>query len=469
MRTIIFLLIISSCGFLSAQTYNYYFGNIHSHTGFSDGSQDSLTSGISTPAGAYTFAKASQNFDFLGISEHNHYSNNNNPGFQIQSWPIGITQANNANDEGNFLCLFGMEWGVSSNYHGHVLIYNYPQLIGWEANNYQVFNGKDDYDGLFRKIKNQPGAFCTLAHPGGSDYSNDNSSSTALLYSNYNATYDSAIVAVPLRNGLFNTTTTNYTAYPASNFFWYYKSILAKGYHLGINYDHDNHMTTFGRNNAGRMVVVMPSLTRTEFFNAIQAMRFYASDDWNAKVEFKMNNNWMGSILSGTVNPSFTVLHNDEDGELADSIKIWRGISNDVNQATIVSITKSNNTSSYTDNNMVNGNEYYYFAEIKQADGQWIVTSPIWYKNTLPQGIKENEAGIKLNFFPNPVKQDLSISVDDCELYTVLITDITGKEVLKDSFNEKDHKISIRNLEAGTYFLKVSSGNKVVVKKLVVE
>ena len=217
------------------------------------------------------------------------------------------------------------------------------------------------------------------------------------------------------------------------------------------------------------MVVVMPTLTRTEFFNAVHAMRFYASDDWNAKVEFKMNNNCIGSVLNGTVNPSFTVLHNDMDGELADSIKIWRGISNDVNPATIVSITKSNNTSSYTDNNMVNGNEYYYFAEIKQADGQWIVTSPIWYKNTLPQGIKENEPGIKLNFFPNPVNQDLSISVDDCELYTVVITDVMGKEVLKDSFNEKDHTISIRNLEAGTYFLKVNSGNKMVVKKLVVE
>ncbi len=76
---ILFSFIINS---VVAQTYNYYFGNLHSHTGFSDGNKDSLTSGVSQPAGAYNYAKLSQNFDFLGVSEHNHYSSNNNPGFK---------------------------------------------------------------------------------------------------------------------------------------------------------------------------------------------------------------------------------------------------------------------------------------------------------------------------------------------------------------------------------------------------
>ena len=74
---IIFLLIFT---LHKAQINNYYFGNLHAHTGFSDGSKDSSSSGISDPAGAYTFAKLSQNFDFLGISEHNHYSSAHNPG-----------------------------------------------------------------------------------------------------------------------------------------------------------------------------------------------------------------------------------------------------------------------------------------------------------------------------------------------------------------------------------------------------
>src|SRR4051812_17538005 len=159
MRAKVIFVMICLCGISKAQLYNYYFGNIHSHTGFSDGNQDSLSSGISTPAGSYAFAKLSQNFNFLGVSEHNHYSSNNNPGFKMQSWPIGLNQANTANQDGTFLCMFGMEWGVTSTYHGHVLIYGFPQLIGWENTpiNYQIYNAKPDYDGLFKKVRNEPG------------------------------------------------------------------------------------------------------------------------------------------------------------------------------------------------------------------------------------------------------------------------------------------------------------------------
>jgi len=455
--------------------YNYYFGNIHSHTGFSDGSKDSSTSGVSKPSGAYTFAKLSQNFNFLGISEHNHYSSNNNPGFEIQSWNIGLSQADAANEDGNFLCMYGMEWGVSSSYSGHVLIYNFPQLIGWESPpaspnvNYQVFNAKTDYDGLFRKVKNQPGAFMTLAHPDFSDFSTAQSSGTSLLYSPYNSAYDSAIVGTPLRNGLYNTTTTNYTAYPLSNYFEYYKRILAKGYHLGMSYDHDNHNTTFGRNNAGRLVILATSLTRSNFYDAMQKMHFYGSDDWNAKIDFKMNGNIMGSILSGTANPVFNVVHNDTDGELADSIKIWRGKSNDVVYPTIVSITKQNNTSSYTDNTMQTDVEYFYFAEIKQNDGQWIVTSPIWYTNTTPAGISENSVSFDFNFFPNPVSQKLSVSTSECDDYKISVLDISGRTIYSAEFFEKSFMVDISSFATGIYYLKLQNSKNSVVKKLVVE
>ncbi|MCW3078184.1 MAG: type sorting protein, partial [Bacteroidetes bacterium] len=82
---------------VSAQTYNYYFGNLHSHTGLSDGCKDSASSGVTNPAGAYAYAKLSQNFNFLGVSEHNHYSSSHNPGFQIQSYTVGLNQSAAAN------------------------------------------------------------------------------------------------------------------------------------------------------------------------------------------------------------------------------------------------------------------------------------------------------------------------------------------------------------------------------------
>jgi hypothetical protein len=280
MKMLWIVLVFAATAF-NAQVYNYYFGNIHSHTGFSDGNQDSLASGISNPGGSYAFAKLSQNFNFLGISEHNHYSSAHNPGFQIQSWAIGMNQASSANQDGTFLCLFGMEWGVTSTYHGHALIYGFPQLIGWETSplNYDVFNDKPDYDGLFRKVKNYPGAFLTLAHPKLDDYTTDGTAATSLLNSPYNSAYDSAIVGTPLRSGYYLTATNNYTDYAYGNYFEYYQLLLAKGYHVGMTYDHDNHNTTFGRSNGGRLVILAPSLTQTNFYTAMHNMHFYGSDD----------------------------------------------------------------------------------------------------------------------------------------------------------------------------------------------
>jgi hypothetical protein len=467
MKLLLVLCVVAT--FSKAQTYNCYFGNIHAHTAFSDGNKDSSTSGVSTPAGSYAFAKLSQNFDFLGISEHNHYTSAHNPGFQVQNWSVGLSQANAANQDGTFLTLFGMEWGVTTNYYGHVVVYGYPQLIGWESGNYQVYNAKADYDGLFNKIKNQPGAFACLAHPQTGDYTTGGTNATSLLNNPYNATWDSAIVGTPLRSGIYNTATTNYTAYPAGDYFDYFRRVLAKGYHVGCTYDHDNHNTTFGRNNGGRLVILATSLTVANFYDAMLKMRFYGSDDWNAKVNFTMNGNVMGSVLTGTANPVFNVVHNDGDGELADSIKIWRGISNNPALPQVVSTTLHNNTASYTDLSMSSGIEYYYFAEIKQNDGQWIVTSPIWYTNAIPTALRENKMEAEFNCFPNPVSQQLSISTSVPDTYSVSIIDISGRTVCKDKFTGQSFLINLSSIAPGIYTLNLGNKKGTVIKKLIVE
>jgi hypothetical protein len=365
--------------------------------------------------------------------------------------------------------MFGMEWGVTTNYYGHVIVYGYPQLIGWESGNYQVFNAKGDYDGLFTKIKNQPGAFACLAHPQFSDFTTGGTNATSLLNNPYNSKWDSAIVGTPLRSGIYNTTTTNYNDYPSGDYFDYFRRVLAKGYHVGCTYDHDNHNTTFGRSNGGRLVILTTSLTVANFYDAMLKMRFYGSDDWNAKVNFTMNGNVMGSILSGTVSPVFNVVHNDGDGELADTIKIWRGISNNPALSQVVSTTIHNNTASYTDLNMTSGTEYYYFAEIKQSDGQWIVTSPIWYTNAAPAGVKENKMEIEFNCFPNPVSQQLSISTSVSDSYSVSIVDVSGRTVYRDKFTGQSLLVNLSSIAPGVYTLHLGNKNGTVIKKLIVE
>ncbi len=469
MRIRVILIFVFAFYFVRSQTLNYYFGNLHSHTGYSDGSKDSTTTGVSKPSGAYAYAKLSQHFDFLGISEHNHYSNNNNPGMVRTSYGLGLAEATAATTS-SFLALFGMEYGVSSSGNGHVVIYGFNQLIGWEttgvpghAPNYDIYNSKTVYDSLWRLVKNNPNAFATLAHPSYTDYN-------GLAGGSYNAMYDSAIVGVPFRNGNALVADAGYTTYPASDFFVYYRILLNRGYHLGMSYDHDNHYLNFGRGNAGRLVIMAPSLTEANLYTAMKKMHFYGSDDWNAKIDFKIGTNIMGDTMSGNSAPTINVIHNDDDGELADSIKIWSGKSGSGIDPVIIAIVKQSNTLMHTDYSVIaDDTARYYLAEIKQVDGQRIITSPIWFKGKSPIGLKEHKKEISFIMFPNPTHSKLNISTGICDNYSVEIIDLSGKKIFQQNYNEPDITISTSQFEKGFYLIKVRSGNAVKTERLLIE
>src|SRR5690606_96556 len=94
--------------------------------------------------------------------------------------------------------------------------------------------------------------------------------------------------------------------------------------------------------------------------------------------------------------------------------------------------------------------------EIKQADGQWIVTSPIWYTGSLALSIMENQAEVKFNFFPNPVLKNLNISLADCDKYNISISDVSGRKVFeKEYHNEQDITIQLQDFQSGVYLLNV--------------
>lgn len=476
MRLVLVLLIFLT-GVGKAQQLNFYFGNLHAHTAFSDGNKDSTVSGVNNPAGSYGYAKQTLHFDFLGISEHNHYSSLRNPGFRAHLFQPGLSMAQAATESGKFLALFGMEYGVSSNFNGHVLVYGYDKLLGWETNvggqsgpNYEVFNAKSDYDGLFRKINRTPGAFCYLAHPNFTDFSVNGLESGALAQMPYNASYDSAIVGMPLRSGLASNGSANYSDYPLGNYFNYYKKMLYNGYHLGIGYDHDNHYTNFGRGNAGRMVVLLPSLTKAHFFEAIHLMRFYGSDDANAKIHYSLNGFIMGAIAKGDDLPRIEVTHEDADGELADTIKVWRGSAGSGGWwAEVIHQETETNHITYTDQNLYAGREYYYFIEIRQKDGQWIMTSPIWYTGSTKLSARHIEKGLKFVCYPNPVKDKLTVSFYEDFVGQIFIYDATGKEMMHAKYKGKHFRTTLNGYAPGVYTVIARSGQATATQKIVVE
>ncbi|MFY9308239.1 MAG: T9SS type A sorting domain-containing protein [Bacteroidia bacterium] len=368
MRFIITGALLVLTGICTAQTYNYYFGNIHAHSSYSDGNKDSNTSLLTTPLQDFNYAKTSQNIDFYGISEHNHLAAGmKNPVYYHQ----GMADADSATTDGSFVALYGMEWGVISG-GGHVLIYGYDSLLGWDANDYDVFVAKNDYTNLWKKINEKQGAIAYLAHPATSDFGN-------ILANPVNLSADNAIIGMAARSGPAFSTNTSYSNPATSDNINDYNNALKQGYHLGIGLDHDTHNSVFGRQSAGRLVILATSLTRISILEALRKMRFYSSDDWNVKVDFNISNQPMGSIFAQTGSPTINVSITDPDiSETISSIKIYYGIPGSGTAPTILNTTNNSSTLSYA-HTIANNATYYYYLRIAQADGNIIWTSPIWY------------------------------------------------------------------------------------------
>ena len=371
----------------NAPANNYYFGNLHAHSDYSDGNQDNPGY---TPADDYNYALSSQCMDYLGISEHNHFTSNNNPGNRLSTYGLGITQATNftiANP--SFVALYGMDWGVISN-GGHVLVYGdgMNNLWGWESgngawgtgNNYNDFIAKSDYssaNGLFQTVNNNvaTNTFASLAHPNDNDYGN-------LANIAYNATFDAALSATAVESGPSTSTNTTYSN-PASSmsYLWYYQKLLAKGYHLAPTVDHDNHNTTFGRTTYSRSAVVAPALSKTSIINGFRNMNVYATQDCDTKVDFTLNTKIMGSSLVAPGAPVIAVNLTDVSSSTAGAvIKIMFGLpGSNVNATEIHSAT--GNSLVYVDNNLANLATGYYYIEVTNGSSR-MVTAPVWYTRT---------------------------------------------------------------------------------------
>ncbi len=350
-----------------SQSFNYYYGNIHSQSSFSDGNKDSATSLITTPLQDFNYAKLSQHIDFYGISDHNHLSAGMNSPLHFHT---GLAHANTANMDGSFVAMYGQEWGAISS-GGHVIVYGYDSLMGWDASDYDVFVGQTNYAGLWAKINAKVGAFGYMAHPQSTDYNN-------LFITAVNASADNAIVGMAARSGPAFSTNNTYSNPSTSDYVARYQEALSLGYHIGVGLDHDTHNSVFGRQTAGRLVVLAPALTRANTLYAIRKMHMYSSDDWNVKVNFNINNQPMGSIYTHSTTPTLNVTVTDQDGESVSSIKVYYGVPGSGSLPTV--LTSNTSSASLLYNHVIaNNTTYYYYLEITQPDGDIIWTSPIWY------------------------------------------------------------------------------------------
>lgn len=458
------LLIAGTVRAQTAPTYQFYYGNLHAHSGFSDGNQDSTTTGKRTPLQDYQFAAASLHFDFLGISEHNHLQ----AGMHLPDYARGRAQATRATTA-TFVALHGTEWGVISG-GGHLLVYGVNQLFGWEPGNYDVYVPRNDYQALVRQINRVPGGLALFAHPQSGDYGN------LLGNTAFSPSADSALVGVPMRSGPATSLTTSYTD-AGTSYESVYRAALAKGYHVGISLDHDNHKTTFGRTTHGRLVVLAPVLTEAALLQALRARRFYGSDDWNTQVTLSCNNQPMGSISRGPAAADVSVTYADADSEPAASITLLRGVPGTGTPAVSVASAGSGvAVLNYLDP-APNGTAYYY-AVIVQADGDRIVTSPVWYSRAAVTATAAAAPQLTVSVFPNPATSSTPVRVSYYlpagATVSAVVLDGLGRPVLQLADREQQssgpHTLTLatQGLPAGLYLVRLTYDGGTELRKLLI-
>lgn len=391
--------------------YNFYYGSTHAHSNFSDGGQptsnctsgNAYGSGSHQPTDVFSYARNVAGLDFWVINEHNHLINdsvatNLAPVTEAkvrQRYQDGRAAANAVTVNDDFVGIYGMEWGVSTNAdQGHVTLLETPVLFGWETctncngSNAECTPGSNCYFDVFtpkrygyltmykRSVENpsSAGALGILAHPGTGEFDN---------YA-FNADADAALQGIAVRSGLaFSTTESCADANVGSTDYsprW--REALNKGFHLGPVADHDSHCVNYGQGIPTRTVYLIPNasspvLTKSKLLLAHKARHFFASEDPNAQLVFATSDgaHVMGDIFSTGSSITLRGAVYDPNGDAVQTIELWRG---KIGSGTLTVPYRTFAASSFSLSEAPGTGTWYYFVRAVQADGHDLWSAPMW-------------------------------------------------------------------------------------------
>lgn len=110
--------------------------------------------------------------------------------------------------------------------------------------------------------------------------------------------------------------------------------------------------------------------------------------------------------------------------------------------------------------------EKLYYYRLGQIDFNGKIT----YSNTITIR-RDNHTTLVFEIFPNPVKEELFITLSPLEKDKAMVTiyNLNGDKVFQQNFNRVVNGVRIQlsglRLTAGTYVVKLETGNEILVKK----
>lgn len=371
-------------------TFQRYFGQLHSHTQYSDGA-GSLDSAL-----AYVKALPDNaNVDFVAFTDHsNYFDSKNNPNVEAALYDMSLVNdsdpshswatykntvaAFNAANVGKMVAIAGFEMTWSGG-PGHINTFNTPGIV---SRNNTTLNNKTKDAGLqayYKLLSQKEGAnsISQFNHPG-TTFGN------FIDFGYWDAVVDTRMYMVEVGNGEGQIGAGGY--YPS---YEQYIMALDKGWHVAPTNNQDNHKGKWGNANDARDVILTDDFTEDGIYAALRARRMYATEDKNLELDYTVNGNMMGSIIDVPEKLNFEISFNDPDR--TDSIAKVELV---VNSGKVAYTWNSAADLAKGSVSVELAPEYtYYFVRVTEGDGDLAVTAPVWVGESLKLGISKAECG----------------------------------------------------------------------------
>ncbi len=360
--------------------YQLYFGQLHSHTTYSDGSgtlESALDYVGSLPESA--------NVQFVAFTDHSNYFDTTsaaNPADALNDASL-MTEASRAvwnkyrdtvaafnEKQSDVIAIAGFEMTWSGG-PGHINTFDSDGLVS--RNNAELNNKTSDAGmKLYYETINKGDSLNQFNHPG-TTFGNFTD------FSYWDEETDDHIFLVEVGNGEGPIGAGGY--FPS-----YEQYILAldKGWHVAPTNNQDNHKGRWGNANEARDVVLTNEYSEEGIYDAIRNRRVYATEDRNLQIGYTVNQEYMGTILT------------ELPEKLDVAVTLYDPDSDDV--VTKVELVADGGKIAYTWDNAeeLAGGELtaeiepsytYYFVRVTQKDGNLAVTAPVWTGMTQAVGI----------------------------------------------------------------------------------
>ncbi len=416
--------------------YLIFFGQIHSHTNYSDGA--------GTVEDAFSYATQVDNLDFLAVTDHSNMLDNESQSVlaknvdtsETDEWSQGHILADlYSSDE--FTCLYGFEM-TWSNGLGHINTFDTAGFQSRTQSDYATYSTA--LQNYYSALATVPDSISQFNHPG-TTFGDFND------FGYYSKETDDLITLIEVGNGEGTIGSSGY--FPS---YEYYTRALDKGWHVAPSNNQDNHKGKWGDANTARTVVLADSNTEENIYDAMRNYRVYATEDNNLDIYYTLDDFIMGSILDlDQVEDKVTIKAEIQDDDTSDTIGKVEVIVN--GGLSIASKTITSNKEDVVFE--VPATYSYYYIKVTEGDGDIAVTAPVWVGEVESCGINsistttsvpvQSEAvDVNLDLYNN---EEFALNIDsiDFTVDDVIIKSVSGEELLNSNI------ASIASAGKGTY------------------